>query len=797
MSCCAPGAEFDASQAAIPSDEELLLASRSLGNGDRQIELSVPAVHCAACIQTIEGALGRLPGVEAARVNLSTKRVSVKWHDGALPPITATLTRLGYAPNLFDEAMAGKDGTLSELIRAVAVSGFAAGNIMLLSVSVWSGAEGATRDLFHWVSALIALPALFFAGRIYYRSAWSALRYGRMNMDVPIAIGVTLAYAMSLYETINHGHYAYFDASVTLLFFLLIGRTLDHVMRDRAREAVIGLARLAPRGALVISDDGVRDYRPVEEIRPGQRLLVAAGERIPVDARVIDGRSDLDRSLVTGESAPAQTGPGAAVQAGTLNLTGPLTLEATAAASGSFLAEMIRMLEAAEGGRARYRRIAERVSALYAPVVHLTAFATFLGWMAYGGDWHQALTIAIAVLIITCPCALGLAVPIVQVVAARRLFEAGVMVKDGSGMERLAEADTVVFDKTGTLTLGRPRLVGTETIAPALLATAAALAAHSRHPLSQAIASEGLAVIPPPLPLPTRGREAPTSAIPHDWKRGAAAWSPSPLWGGGGVGVDAICDWPSRQPNFSNVTELPGLGVEGRAGGHVWRLGRAAWAADAPGDGTVLSRDGKAVAEFAFEDRLRPGAPDAVAAVAAGIGPVEMLSGDGEAACARVASALGIESFRSGMLPADKVARLTALAQDGHKVLMVGDGLNDAPALGAAHVSMAPASAADVGRNAADFVFLRDGLEAVPVARDVAVRAGRLIRQNIAIAILYNAFAVPIAILGYVTPLIAAVAMSASSIIVIANALRLAPLPRRKARQEVGSDLVIRATRPA
>ena len=745
MSCCAPGAELDIAEAAIPSDEELLLASRSLGNGARQVELSLPAVHCAACIQTVEGALCALPGVDAARVNLSTKRVSVKWRDGALPPITSTLARLGYAPNLFDEAMAGKDGTLSELIRAVAVSGFAAGNIMLLSVSVWSGAEGATRDLFHWVSALIALPALFFAGRIYYRSAWSALRHGRMNMDVPIAIGVTLAYAMSLYETINHGHYAYFDASVTLLFFLLIGRTLDHVMRDRAREAVIGLARLAPRGALVISDDGVRDYRPVEEIRPGQRLLVAAGERIPVDARVIDGRSDLDRSLVTGESAPVHTGPGAAVQAGTLNLTGPLTLEATTAASGSFLAEMIRMLEAAEGGRARYRRIAERVSALYAPVVHITAFVTFLGWMAYGGDWHQALTIAIAVLIITCPCALGLAVPIVQVVAARRLFEAGVMVKDGSGMERLAEADTVVFDKTGTLTLGRPRLIGTENIAPALLATAAALAAHSRHPLSQAIAATG-----------------------------------------------------SAAGGFSDVTELPGLGVEGRADGHIWRLGRATWAADASGDGTVLARDGVAVAEFAFEDRLRPGAVEAVAAVRTAVGPVEMLSGDGEAACARVASALGIETFQAGMLPADKVARLTALAQEGRKVLMVGDGLNDAPALGAAHVSMAPASAADVGRNAADFVFLRDGLDAVPVARDIAVRAGRLIRQNIAIAIVYNAIAVPIAILGYVTPLIAAIAMSASSIIVIANALRLAPMPGRKPRQEEAHPrMVVRATRPA
>lgn len=744
MSCCAPGAEFDATQAAIPSDEELLLASRSLGNGKRQVELALPAVHCAACIQTVEHALCDLPGVEAARVNLSTKRVSVKWRDGNLPPITSTLTRLGYAPNLFDEAIAGRDGTMSELLRAVAVSGFAAGNIMLLSVSVWSGAEGATRDLFHWVSALIALPALFFAGRIYYRSAWSALRHGRMNMDVPIAIGVTLAYAMSLYETINHGSHAYFDASVTLLFFLLIGRTLDHMMRDRAREAVIGLARLAPRGALVVSPDGARDYRPVEEIQPGMRVLIAAGERIPVDGRVIDGRSDLDRSVVTGESAPVLIAKGDMVQAGTLNLTGPLTLEATSTATSSFLAEMIRMLEAAEGGRARYRRIAERVSALYAPVVHLTAFATFLGWMAWGGDWHQALTIAIAVLIITCPCALGLAVPIVQVVAARRLFEAGVMVKDGSAMERLAEADAVVFDKTGTLTLGRPRLVGADRIDPAMLGLAGALAAHSRHPLSLAIAAE--------------------------------------------TGGDAT--------RFDDVTEQPGYGVEGRADGHVWRLGRAAWATGAKGDGTVLARDGVEVARFEFEDRLRAGARDTVAEAERTIGPVEMLSGDSEAACARVARSLDIERFRCGVLPADKVARLTELSLSGHRVLMVGDGLNDAPALGAAHVSMAPASAAEVGRNAADFVFLRESLEAVPLARDIAVRAGRLIRQNIAIAIVYNAIAVPIAIMGYVTPLIAAIAMSASSIIVIANALRLSPSREAKA-ETTQAGTVVRATRPA
>src|SRR5690606_5792495 len=339
------------------------------------------------------------------------------------------------------------------------------------------------------VSALIALPAMMYAGRIYYRSAWSVLKHGRMNMDVPIAIGITMAYALSLYETIHSGAHAYFDASVTLLFFLLIGRTLDHVMREKARTAVVGLARLQPRGALVIDPAGGREYRPVGEIEAGMTILVAAGERIPVDAVVTDGHSDLDCSLVNGESAPQAVASGATVRAGTLNLTGPLTMRAIAAASDSFLSEMLRMMEAAEGGRARYRRIADRVSAMYAPVVHLTALLTLIGWVLVTGDWHRAATVSIAVLIITCPCALGLAVPIVQVMAARRLFENGVMVRDGAAMERLADADMVVFDKTGTLTLGQPRLVNTHEIHPDWLEAAAELGAHSRHPQSQAIAA--------------------------------------------------------------------------------------------------------------------------------------------------------------------------------------------------------------------------------------------------------------------------------------------------------------------
>ncbi|WP_292899447.1 cation-translocating P-type ATPase [Nitratireductor sp.] len=742
MSCCAPGTEMalEAEQAreAGPRAEELVLASRSVGDGLKQTDLSVPGVHCGACIQTIETALGRLDGVAGARVNLSTKRVSVKWREGALPPIVDTLNRLGYAAHLFDSVETGRDPVLSQLIRAVAVSGFAAGNIMLLSVSVWSGAEQATRDLFHWLSALIALPALVFAGGVFYRSALNALRHGRMNMDVPIALGISLAYGLSLYETINSGQHAYFDASVSLLFFLLIGRTLDHVMRERARTAVKGLARLAPRGALVIAADGGRDYLPLQEIAAGMKLVVAAGERVPVDGIVMSGSSELDCSMATGESAPQPVKPGSDLRAGMLNLTQPLIVEATATADTSFLAEMMRLMEAAEGGRARYRRLADRASALYSPVVHAAAFLTFLGWMAASGDWHRAITIAIAVLIITCPCALGLAVPIVQVVAARRLFENGIMVKDGAAMERLAEIDTAVFDKTGTLTLGIPELRNADEIPPQALATAASLAAHSRHPFSRAVL------------------------------RAAGSLR----------AADA----------FDSVEEIPGLGIEARAGETVWRLGRAGWSLGSQHEnhagGTVFSRNGEEYATFRFEDRLRPGAKETIAHLKENGVAVEIISGDSADQVKDIAARLGVEKFQASVLPGDKLERMRALASEGRRVLMVGDGLNDAPALAAAHVSMAPATAADIGRNAADFVFLRENMLAVPLARDVSRRAGRLIRQNFALAIAYNFIAVPIAVLGHVTPLVAAIAMSLSSLIVIGNALRL----RTDRRLAVGTE---------
>ena len=733
MSCCAPGAELALHMIdhAGLSREEILLASRTVAAGTRQTDLVVPGIHCGGCIERIETALVRLPGVERARVNYSTRRVTICWVGGIPPPFMETLRALGYNAHLYAAGNDGADENLQEMLRALAVAGFAAANIMLLSVSIWSGADPATRQLFHWISALLALPAIAYSGRIFFRPAWRALRRGQTNMDVPISVGVLLATAMSLYETIQHGDHAYFDASVSLLFFVLIGRTLDHMMRERARGAVKGLARLSPRGTMVVRPDETHDYVPIEEIAPGMIILLAAGERVPVDARVEQGMSDLDVSLVTGESVPKAVASGAMLQAGTLNLTQPLTIIAVAAARDSFLAEMVRLMEAAEGGRSTYRRIADRAARLYAPAVHLTAFLAFLGWFASTGDPHRAITIAVAVLIITCPCALGLAVPMVQVVAAGRLFERGIMVKDGSAMERLAEIDTVVFDKTGTLTLGRPRLASANTVDRRHLAVAAAMAAHSRHPHARALCV-------------------------------AAAQQKVPV-----VVV-------------AEVVEHPGLGLEARSSAGRVRLGRDDWAVGKGLDlplpdetASMLSLDGVFQQVFCFEDQPRPDSLAAIAALRKCGLAVEMLSGDSLKPVERLASALAIGCFKAGAMPRDKTSHIVALAASGHKVLMVGDGLNDAPSLVAANVSMAPGSAADVGRNAADFVFLRASLDAVPFAFRISRVSARLIRQNFILAVGYNAVAVPLAILGHVTPLIAALAMSLSSIMVIANALRL------------------------
>ncbi|MHC3940284.1 Copper-exporting P-type ATPase [Paenochrobactrum sp. BZR 201-1] len=726
MTCCSARAQPLMAMIKNPRVEEQLIASREISGGIFESELSVGAIHCANCIRAIETGMRKLEGVERVRVNLSTKRVNVHWHADQAPDLVAALEEIGFAANFTEAERKNRDPELRRLVLALAVAGFCSMNVMMFSVGVWAGADPATRHAFHWISAFIALPCLLYSGRIYFQSAWAALRHGRTNMDVPISIGVILAYLLSLYDTVHNGTHAYFDAATSLIFFLLIGRTLDYMMREKARSAVEGLIRLVPNGATIENEDGGRSYLPVDAIKTGMRMVLAAGDRVPVDGEIAEGISELDCAIATGETAPRRVEPGMAVQAGMLNLTAPLIIRATATAKTSFLAQMLRLMEAAEDGRAHYRRIADRAAELYSPVVHSMALLTFIGWLIATGDWHQAITIAIAVLIITCPCALGLAVPIVQVVAAKRLFENGILVKDGSAIERMNAVNAVVFDKTGTLTLGSP-VAQVIPITADKLTIAAAMARQSNHPYSKAIARK----------------------------------------------LDDLQD----KILFLSIQEYAGFGLQARIGEDTYRLGRADWAlSDIEGDkmsGTVFSCNGKCAASFAFLDELRPFADEAIRQLhQAGI-KVLLLSGDQEKAVLQVSNQLHIDNYAAGLLPADKVSRLNGLKVEGYHTLMVGDGLNDAPALAAAHVSMAPASAADIGRNAADFVFLHKSLAAVPAALSIAQASAKLVRENFVLAIIYNAIAIPVAVAGYVTPLIAALAMSVSSIMVVANALRL------------------------
>ncbi len=704
---------------------------QSMGDGHGLSVLSVPDIRCGGCVASIERALNKRPDVVSARVNLTLKQVRLLLPrpDSDPAPIIDALAGLGFKASATEAGdHAATDPAGKQLLRATALAGFGAMNIMLLSVGVWSGAEDATRNTFHLISALIALPVVVYAGRPFFASAWGAVRVWRTNMDVPISLGVLLGTLMSLFELVKGGHHVFFDASVTLLFFLLAGRYLDHMMRQRARSAVAGLARLSPRGAMVRQSDGSLKFTSLDAIAPGDRLMVSANEYVPVDLRIASGQTDLDRSLITGESMPVAAGPGDVLEAGTLNLSGQIEAVALRTAGDSFLAQMISMQAAAEQGRGTYVRIADRASRLYAPVVHLTALVTFIGWMiATSGDWRQSAFIAISVLIITCPCALGLAVPVAHVVAAGRLMAQGILMKDGSALERLAEADSVVCDKTGTLTTGRPVLDAVSGDASALRA-GRALAALSGHPAARAITPD-------------------PAAAPNDM-------------------------------TINDIEELAGLGISATINGRQARLGRSDWVAQIASsqpvsDDPAFVFAGARPISFPLIETLRPGAAHAITALKADGLPVALLSGDNAARVHRIAAELGIDQALSGITPEGKIAFLDDLRDRGHRPLMVGDGLNDAAALAAAHVSMAPASASDAGRMAADFIFLRDGLEAIPLALSLARRTARIVHQNFALAIGYNVIAVPLAVLGHVTPLIAALAMSTSSVIVIGNSLRL------------------------
>ena len=684
----------------------------------QSMTLSVPGMKCAACIGTVERALNAMPGVEDARVNLTLKRVSLR---GALDAEKAvqTLAAVGYDAYPFDlQSGKASDNRVSrDLILRLGVAGFAMMNVMLLSVAVWSGATDATRDLFHLISATIALPTTIFAAQPFFRNGWSAIRVARMNMDVPISLAILLAAGMSLYESLNGGAHAYFDAALSLTFFLLIGRVLEHHTRAAAKSAAEDLAALEEHRAQRKTANGYETVAQ-KDLRIGDEIFVAAGMRVPVDG-VAQSDTVTDRAFLTGESDPVHSSKGAALRAGEINLGTPFRLTATAVGEDTSLRQMTRLVETAENARNSYTTLADRAARVYAPAVHILALLAFLGWYIGTGDLRLSLNIAIAVLIITCPCALGLAVPAVSTAAIGRLYGMGFLVKSGTALERLAETNQVVFDKTGTLTL--PGItIDAGVLSQEDLSIAKALAQSSAHPLSKALA-------------------------------------------------EALVD---QEPALvTEITEVPGKGVTGLFKGQSVALGQGAWLGMA--SARLALKTGVNTTAIPVSEVLRDGS-EALAPVLKDLNlRPHVLSGDTVEKTKELAQRLNMPDWQAGVTPEEKFQLIARLQAGDNHVAMIGDGINDAAALTAAHSSVAPGSALDAARNAADVILLRPSLEDLPKLFRISRLAVHLSRQNFAIATLYNAIAIPIALAGFATPLLAALAMSLSSITVLLNALRI------------------------
>ena len=693
--------------AAVPMAEEVAEGP--------SLQFSLPTIHCAACIGKIERGLRSVRGVRTARVNLSLKRLTVTGPVTA-EQVLATVTGLGYEAYPLDlEALSSaRDDQGRGLMTRMAVAGFAMMNVMLLSVAVWSGAADATRDMFHLISAAIALPVVVYAGQPFFLSALAALRVRRLNMDVPISLAIILASGMSLFETLQGGELAYFDAALSLTFFLLIGRYLDHQTRSTARSAARELTALEVHTATRVRDDHPETVN-VADLQVGDELIVPTGARVPVDGTLLTETALMDRSVLTGESDALSLERGASLSAGEINLAAPFRMRALTVGEDTSLRRMASLVETAENARNSYTALADKAAQIYAPAVHGLALAAFIGWVIATGDVRLALNIAIAVLIITCPCALGLAVPAVSTAAVSRLFSQGYLVRSATALERLAEATHIVFDKTGTLTRPAARLP--ESLSMGDRQVAKALAQTSHHPLSKAL-------------------------------------------------VEALAD--VRAAEVTDIKEVAGHGVEGRFGGEIVRLGQGDWLG-AKFRGLGLKVGSGSAHRIEAPEALREGVEEALASLDL---PCEVVTGDASGPAETVARKLSIPVTAEAR-PEDKLALLHRLENAGERVLMVGDGLNDTAALAAAHASIAPATALEASRSAADIVILKESFADLPLILHIARATRRLSKQNFAIAALYNCIAIPIALAGFATPLMAALAMSASSITVLLNSQRM------------------------
>ena len=739
----------------------------SLGE-TREINLLVEGIHCAACVWLIENSLKAMPGVAEARVNLTGRRLRLKWDNSRLK-LSQALKRLGeigYAAVPFDPEVA--EGSLQRanrrLLYRLAVAAFGMMNLMWISIALYSGADqGEFRGLFHWLGFALATPVLIFSGWPFYRGAWLGVRAGSLTMDLPIAIGVSMTYGYSLYVTISGSRIGdvYWDTVVNFLFVILVGRFLESISKRQAVASTQRLLDLQPKVATVLRG-GDEVLLPIRAVRVSETVLVRPGEKVPVDGVVLEGISQLDESMLTGEAAPVSKKRGDRVAAGTLNGSGALRIQVQGLLRDTALGRIIALVEEAQASKAPIQCTADRIVPWFVAVTLTLGLMTFLFWVST--DFEVALMAATAVLIITCPCAFGMATPMAIAVASGLGARHGILVKTGAVLESLSTIDHFVFDKTGTLTEGRPAVTaiasgggiwrGGEVLDPHSdlarhLASLAALERFSEHPVAlavlnlcrdQAVEFRHLAV-------------ADTMSRPGHGILGRV--------GGQSVVIAGTADWLIAQ------------GVDPWAG----PLAVADQEFQTSGATLIyIALDGRAVLVLAVQDRLRFNAAGVVAGLKAQGIHVTLLTGDRRATAERIATALGGVEVIAEVLPEAKDRVIADLQHHGQRVAMVGDGVNDAPALVRADVGIAMGSGTDVSIASADIVLMQADLARVPQAAALSRRTLKTIRQNIGISIAYNLIMVPLAMAALVTPLVAAVSMPLSSLAVIGNSARIRKL---------------------
>lgn len=717
-------------------------------NGENVIFLAIDGLHCAACVWLIESILQKQENVILARINLSRKYLKLKWRGqgeeakSQIKNYIETINEIGYKLFPFDELILEESEKKynNDLIKYLALAGFGAGNVMLFSSILWfsdlNALGHATIDLIHFASALIVLPIIVYSARPFLYSAIKSIKSGYLNMDVTIASAIILICIVSLIESFKGATHVYFDSAIMLIFFLLIGKYLDFRARKQAFDIAKEFSLLSANFARVVKDDNQIEIISTKNIKKDMILLVVAGDKIPADAIVIEGESEIDNAIISGESLPKQISKNSEIYAGATNLNAPIKIKVLKDYENSLLQEIVKITENTESQKNKYIKIADKLAIYYTPAVHILAAATFSLWYFYfKTSFENSLLNAIAVLIITCPCALALAVPIAQTITISNFIKRGILIKSGDALEKLKDIDVIIFDKTGTLTIGKPQLIDiiglsrnlTEEEKNTYLKLASSLAAYSSHPISKSLA-----------------------------------------------------DSYFGQKIALEVTEEKGFGLTSYLDGRVLKLGKKDFVLTKNYDNEQAANHTKCYLKhgddeilFLFRDTLKPDAFTTIASLKALNKKIILLSGDNKNIVEEIAKTLDINEFYFEKTPLQKLEFLKSLKLENKKIMMFGDGINDAPSLSLADISVSFCDSSGIAQSCADIVLWAPGLNPILEIFSSTKRFMTTIKENLWIALLYNLIAIPFAVMGFVTPLISAISMSLSSILVLLNSLRI------------------------